>query len=87
MGSFLALWNGDSQRDGVLGYTGAGNDRDPILVTVGGGTPNNTVAGYLQTDVNLNGAVSYTGANNDRDPVLVNVGSATPNNQRMEQLP
>jgi hypothetical protein len=87
MGSFLALWNGDCHRDGILGYTGADNDRDPILVTVGGSTPNNTAAGYLQADVNLNGAVSYTGTNNDRDAVLVNVGSATPNNQRAEQLP
>jgi hypothetical protein len=74
-------------RNTSLGYTGASNDRDPILVNVGSTTPNNTVAGYLQADVNMDGRVSYTGGGNDRDPILVNVGSTTPNNLRTEQLP
>jgi hypothetical protein len=81
------LWAGNVLRNASVGYTGASNDRDPILVEVGSTTPNNTVTGYLQTDVNLDGRVTYTGGANDRDPILVNVGSTTPNNLRAEQLP
>ena len=68
-------------------YTGSSNDRDPILVTVGSTTPNNTINGYLDTDTNLDGTVKYTGSGNDRDPILIGVGSTTPNNVRVEQLP
>jgi len=82
------LWAGDVTFSGSVQYTGAGNDRDPILVTVGSTTPNNVVSNtYSTRDVNLNGNVQYTGAGNDRDPILVNVGSTTPNNVRTEQLP
>ena len=82
------LWAGDVTFSGSVQYTGAGNDRDPILVTVGSTTPNNVVSNtYSTRDVNLNGNVQYTGAGNDRDPILVNVGSTTPNNVRVEQLP
>ena len=82
------LWAGDVTFSGSVQYTGAGNDRDPILVTVGSTTPNNVVNNVYSTrDVNLNGNVQYTGAGNDRDPILVNVGSTTPNNVRVEQLP
>ncbi|MBP7514548.1 MAG: endonuclease/exonuclease/phosphatase family protein [Flavobacteriales bacterium] len=82
-----ALWCGNTVRDGVLKYTGTSNDRDAILVVVGGSTPNNTTTGYSATDVNMDGTIKYTGAGNDRDPMLVNVGSTTPNNTRAEQLP
>jgi hypothetical protein len=81
------LWAGDVNADEVLKYTGSGNDRDPILVAIGGATPNNTISGYRSEDVNMDGEVKYTGANNDRDPILVNIGGATPNNFRDAQLP
>ena len=82
------LWSGDVNGNGVLQYTGPGNDRDPILVTVGSTTPNNTIGGqYTTRDVNMNGQVKYTGSGNDRDPILVNLGSTTPNNVRTQQLP
>jgi hypothetical protein len=88
LGSVQVLWQGDAQRDGALRYTGSGNDRDPILVAVGGSTPNNVISGtYSGLDVNMDGLVRYSGSGNDRDPVLVNVGSTTPNNVRQEQLP
>lgn len=87
VGGQEVMWAGNVLRNASLGYTGASNDRDPILVQVGSTTPNNTVQGYLQADVNLDGQVSYTGGGNDRDPILVNVGSTTPNNLRTEQLP
>ncbi len=87
IGPVLALWAGDVSGDGTIKYTGSSNDRDPILVTVGSTTPNNTIAGYSSRDVNMNGVVKYTGTGNDRDPILVNVGSTTPNNTRVRQLP
>ena len=82
-----ALWSGDVTFNHELKYTGTNNDRDPILVTVGSTTPNNTVNAYSTRDVNLDGVVKYTGSGNDRDPILVNVGSTTPNSTRLEQLP
>ena len=82
-----ALWAGDVTFNGQVKYTGSGNDRDPILTTVGSTTPNNAVTVYSTRDVNLNGQVKYTGSSNDRDPILVNVGSTTPNNVRQAQLP
>jgi hypothetical protein len=34
-------WAEDVNMDGVVSYTGANNDRDPILVNIGGTEPNN----------------------------------------------
>ncbi len=82
-----ALWAGNGLADAVVKYTGSGNDRDPILTTIGGSTPNATVSGYRTEDINLDGVVKYTGASNDRDPILVNVGSTTPNLVLNQQLP
>ena len=89
-GTFPAqvLWAGEVTFNAEIKYTGSGNDRDPILVTVGSTTPNNVVSNtYSTRDVNMNGEVKYTGSGNDRDPILVNVGSTTPNNTRVQQLP
>lgn len=88
-GAFPAetLWAGDVTFNAEVKYTGGTNDRDPILVTVGSTTPNNTVNAYSTRDVNMDGTVKYTGSANDRDPILVNVGSTTPNNTRLQQLP
>ena len=82
-----AQWCGNAQRDGYLRYTGEGNDRDPILLGIGGTVPTNTVAGYSLLDVNMDGVIRYTGQGNDRDPILVNVGGNVPTNTRSEQLP
>ena len=88
IGSVNVLWAGDVTGNHQLKYTGSGNDRDPILVSVGSTTPNNILIGqYDRRDVNMDGTVKYTGAGNDRDPILVNVGSTTPNNTRTEQVP
>ena len=82
-----ALWAGDVTFQGVVQYTGSGNDRDPILTTVGSTAPNSTTVLYSNSDVNMNGTVQYTGSGNDRDPILVNVGSTTPNNVLQQQFP
>ncbi|MFN8350087.1 MAG: hypothetical protein U0U25_01345 [Flavobacteriales bacterium] len=88
VGSLYCMWAGDVNGDGSIKYTGSGNDRDPILVSVGSATPNNLVNNVYSTrDVNMNGQVNYTGSGNDRDPILVNVGSTTPNNVRNAHLP
>ncbi|MDX9751677.1 MAG: hypothetical protein RBT71_11395, partial [Flavobacteriales bacterium] len=87
IGGVRALWAGDVSGNGQLRYTGAGNDRDPILSIVGGSVPTAVVGGYLNGDVNMDGSVRYTGPGNDRDPVLVNIGGAVPTASRTEQVP
>lgn len=83
----LAMWAGDSNADGVVQYTGFGNDRDPILQRIGGVVPTATTTGYLGEDANLDGVVRYTGAANDRDLVLQTIGGVVPTNTRTEQVP
>ena len=83
----LKLWAGNVFGDNMLMYIGTGNDRDPILVRIGGSVPTNSVNGYYLEDVNLSGAVKYTGTANDRDPILVNIGGVLPTAVRIEQLP
>ena len=86
--SIWCLWAGDATGDGTLKYTGANNDRDPILVAIGGSTPNAVVTNvYDRRDTNLDGVIKYTGSANDRDIILTNVGSTTPNGVRVQQLP
>jgi hypothetical protein len=82
-----ALWAGNVVRDGLLKYTGASNDRDAILIGIGGLIPTNTVVGYFPTDVNLDGQVKYTGASNDRDLILYNIGGVQPTAVKEEQMP
>jgi len=87
IGGAQVLWAGNVVRDGTLKYTGTENDRDDILVKIGGAVPTSTVAGYWPEDVNRDGVVKYTGIANDRDPILVNIGGAVPTSTRVEQLP
>ena len=87
-GTHMLMRTGDATGEGTLKYTGAANDRDPILIAVGSTTPNNTVPNvYDRRDTNLDGVIKYTGSANDRDIILTNVGSTTPNNTRTQQLP
>lgn len=87
VGSSQVLWAGDAVRDGLILYTGAGNDRDRILETIGGSVPTNTAVAYSTADVNLDGKVMYTGSRNDRDLILSNIGGVVPTNSRAQQLP
>ena len=82
-----ALWCGDTNNDGALRYTGNDNDRDPVLVRIGGSIPTATVGGYYREDVTLDGSVRYTGSGNDRDAILLNIGGSTPTATRTAQLP
>ncbi|MBP6698776.1 MAG: PQQ-binding-like beta-propeller repeat protein, partial [Flavobacteriales bacterium] len=81
------LWAGDVRPTGVIKYAGSFNDRDLILIRIGGTVPTSTVAGYLLEDANLDGLVKYAGAKNDRDVILQNIGGATPTVVRNEQMP
>lgn len=85
-GTYL-YWAGNAKSDTKLLYTGSDNDRDKILVRIGGAVPTATASGYYNEDVIMDGIVKYTGANNDRDPILSNIGGAVPTNSRIEQLP
>ncbi|HPF90005.1 MAG TPA: right-handed parallel beta-helix repeat-containing protein [Flavobacteriales bacterium] len=87
VGSYRALWPGDVNSDGTVMYTGAGNDRDQVLSTIGGVVPTNLVNGYSRSDVNLDGVVKYSGASNDRDVVLEVIGGSVPTTVRTAQLP
>ena len=83
----MLMWSGNVTFDPALSYTGAANDRDPILVAVGSNTPNGSVIGYRKEDTNMDALVKYTGAGNDRDIILQNIGSTSPNATRVQQLP
>jgi hypothetical protein len=87
VGSVQVLWAGDATRNGVLAYTGTANDRDPILLAIGGSVPTGTLAGYRIEDTNLDGVVKYSGAANDRDVILQNIGGTLPTATRVQQLP
>ena len=87
VGGTMALWMGNTFQDDRLKYTGANNDRDPIISVIGGATPTAVVNGYYREDSDLSGEVKYTGAGNDRDPILQNIGGTVPTNTRLEQLP
>lgn len=87
IGGVMVLWAGDSNGNGQVKYAGGANDRDPVLVAIGGTVPTATTPGYLRTDVTLDGVVKYTGPNNDRDRILQTVGGSVPTAVRNAQLP
>jgi hypothetical protein len=87
LGTVRVLWPGNVQQDGVVKYTGEGNDRDRILLSIGGVVPTNTVSGYRVEDCNLDGQVRYTGEGNDRDVILRSIGGVVPTNTVTEQVP
>jgi hypothetical protein len=80
------MWCGNARADAVIRYVNVANDRDAILLAIGGSTPTAVVGGYRVEDVNLNGLTSYAGSMNDRDPILVTIGGLV-TNQRFQQLP
>jgi len=83
----MVLWSGNVIPNSQVKYTGADNDRDPILIEIGGLVPTNTTSGYKGEDVNMDGIVKYTGADNDRDPILQTIGGTVPTSVRTEQVP
>lgn len=72
---------GDVTANGVLQYSGPGNDRGPIIAKImanGGTDINSTInGGYWFEDVNMNNEIKYLGDNNDRGYILANLNSLT----------
>ena len=69
---------GDVTHNGMLKYSGADNDRGPIiaLIVTNTGSPllqNIIWDGYYFEDVNMNDTVRYVGAENDRDKIIANI--------------
>ena len=81
------LWSGDPNYNKNVKYNGAVNDKDPILISVGVSTANNTVFGYRLEDLNMDGKVRYNNADNDRNIILYNVGAGTPNKVLSQHTP
>jgi len=81
------MYAGDVNGDQILKYAGAGNDRDLVLLQIGGSVPTNVLSSYERADINLDGQIKYTGASNDRDPILLNVGGSIPTNTKSAELP
>lgn len=82
------LWSGNTNLSSAsIKYIGSDNDRDPILVEIGGSSPTNTAQDYSLNDVNMDGTIKYIGSSNDRDLILINIGGSAPTNIRFEQLP
>lgn len=87
VGNQQFMWQGNTNTDLEVAYTGVLNDRDGILGAVGGSVPTNTITGYHFTDVNMDGVVKYIGPNNDRDPLLQTIGGSVPTAVRRAQVP
>jgi hypothetical protein len=87
LGPHRLVYAGDAIGDGVLRYSGAGNDRDRLLSRIGGVIPTATTVGYYPEDINMDGVVRYSGASNDRDVILQNIGGVVPTNTRADFLP
>jgi len=87
VGNQQFMWQGNTNTDLEVAYTGVLNDRDGVLGAVGGSVPTNTITGYHFTDVNMDGVVKYIGPNNDRDPLLQTIGGVTPTAVRRAQVP
>ncbi|MBP6389522.1 MAG: PKD domain-containing protein [Flavobacteriales bacterium] len=83
----MVLWTGNAKPDATLRYAGSNNDRDPILVAIGGTVPTATVPGYRTEDTTMDGLTKYAGGANDRDVILVNIGGSVPTATRAQQLP
>lgn len=86
-GALYLMANGDVIADQEVKYAGVSNDRDPILIGIGGSVPTNTVDGYFVEDVNMDGSIKYTGNGNDRDRILITIGGVIPTNVKVGQLP
>ena len=85
--SVMVMWPGNANGDGMVKYVGADNDRDPVLVAVGGTEPTAIANGYFNADINMDGTVKYVGQGNDRDIILQTIGGTVPTAIRNEQSP
>lgn len=83
----FGLWAGDVTGNGVVKYSGSGNDRSPILTRIGGSDLTRSVGGYFPEDVNMNGQVKYSGSGNDRSVILQTIGGSDMTVSRSTKVP
>lgn len=57
-------------------FNGSTNDRDAILLFLGGNEASTIFNVYTPADVNMDGIVRFNGSANDRDALLVNLGGS-----------
>jgi hypothetical protein len=72
---------GDLNKDGILKYSGGGNDRSLILLQLntqtGATIITGTANGYFKEDISMNGQLKYTGAGNDPSRIITNLINLT----------
>jgi photosystem II stability/assembly factor-like uncharacterized protein len=71
----FGLQAGDVNKDLLVRYNGAANDRSVIFASVGSLT--GVLSGYYLEDANLDGYVKYNGTANDRQVIYNTVGTLT----------
>lgn len=86
VGGTRCMRAGDANGNGKVSYTGPVNDRDAVLVRVGGATVNASIPGYFREDTNMDGFTRYIGSGNDRDRILSTLGGL-PTTVRNTALP
>ncbi len=82
VGGVYCMIAGDVTKNGMLKYSGANNDRGPIIARIVAETGSNNIngvtgPGYWQEDVNLNSIVKYLGEVNDRGIIQANLNTLT----------
>ena len=72
---------GDVNSDGILKYSGPGNDRALVLQLIvnqtGSSSITATTDGYFDEDNNMNGTVKYSGPQNDPSLIIQNIVTLT----------
>lgn len=81
-GGVYGMITGDNTADGLLQYSGPGNDRGTIIAKIvavsGSSSLNGTITnGYWKEDVNLDINVLYMGSDNDRGIIIQNLTALT----------
>ena len=66
----FAMWAGDVNGDGVVKYSGSGNDRASILTGCLSSNTGAVVNGYSACDLNFDGVAKFSGSGNDRAALL-----------------
>ncbi|MFU8845123.1 MAG: MBG domain-containing protein, partial [Bacteroidales bacterium] len=79
-GTVYGMIAGDVNSNGVLQYSGPGNDRGPVIAKIVAVSGNNNINasvsnGYWVEDVNLDNTILYLGTGNDRAIIYQNLNS------------
>lgn len=86
LGTVNLLWAGNANSNNICKYSGAGNDRAVILLSLNSNELG-LLNGYNSSDLNMNGSVKYSGAGNDRAFLLSSVLGGNELGLKTEQRP